>query len=150
MALAADQVLERIEVEALERNARLGILQVVGNQQLAVHQPHVRFHTREAMLQRIEQGTVMLIVVVRMRLGERLADDDGSRLGRLCLGRGGYCPGQGREESDGGEGSFHEHGLVLRYGDSPARHMGDLPGKRGREKTAGRRRTLEGVLVAGG
>ena len=142
VALAADQVLERIEVEALERHAGLGILQVVGNQQLAVHQPHVRFHAGEAMLQRIEQGTVMLIVVVRMRLGERLADDDGSRLGCLRRGRGCCCPGQGGKDGDGGKGAFHEHGVLLKGRGFSARHMGTCRAKGGVKRllVAGERR----------
>lgn len=119
--LAADQVLERIKVEAFERDAGLDVLQVMGHQQFAVHQPHVRFDAGEAVLERVEQGTPMLVVVVRMGLGEGLADDDGSRLGCLSLGRGCRCSRQGGEDS---EGALNEHGVLLRTAGMSARLFG--------------------------
>jgi len=85
------------------------------------------------MLQRIEQGAVMLIVVVRMRLGQRLADDDGSRLGCLCLGRAAAVPAREVRTATAARVRFTntEYSLnagILRPAD------GDVPGKRGREK----------------
>ena len=69
------------------------------------------------MLQRIEQRAVMLIVVCACAW-QRLADDDGSRLG--CLGLGGAAAVPVREASTATAARcFHEHGVFLSAGDSP-------------------------------
>ena len=113
VALLPHQVLQRVEVEALKRDPGFDVLEVVRHEQLAVHQPHVRFDTGEAVLQCIEQGAVMFIVIVRMRLRQRLTHDDGRRLGCRCLRGCHGWPRQGGEDGDGGKGAFHEQGVLL-------------------------------------
>ncbi|MHA7209950.1 hypothetical protein [Arthrobacter sp. MDT1-65] len=64
---AVHQLIERIEIEAFERDSSSDICEVVGYEKLAVDQPYVRFDTGEAVLEGIEQRAVVFVVVVGVR-----------------------------------------------------------------------------------
>jgi hypothetical protein len=62
---------QRLQVERAKRAGRVQVLRVVCDQQLAVDQEDVRLDAREPVGQRVEQGTVVLVVVVGVGLRER-------------------------------------------------------------------------------
>ncbi|MDQ3659770.1 MAG: hypothetical protein M3454_01650 [Actinomycetota bacterium] len=56
---------------AQPRSATLNIGVLVGDEQLALHEPDIRLDAREAVGQRFEQRSLVLEVVVCLRSGER-------------------------------------------------------------------------------
>jgi len=56
----------------LEGAVGLYLGSVMGDQELAVHEVDVSFHTAEAVIESIEERVGMLVIVVGMNIGERL------------------------------------------------------------------------------
>jgi hypothetical protein len=64
-------VAEGIEVELLEGAFGLGLVAVVGDEELSINEVDIGFHAAEAMVEGIEQGARVLIIVMGMGLGKR-------------------------------------------------------------------------------
>ena len=59
------------EIQLFQRALRLDLAAHVRDQQLAIDQINIGFDTTEAMIERVQQRTLVLIVVMRVNASER-------------------------------------------------------------------------------
>ena len=101
-AVRADPGRERVEVEGFEGAGGVEVLGVVRDQELAVDEVDVRLDAAEAVVQGVEEGTGVLVVVVGVGAPQRAGTVRvfaGQRLGR------GQCDRTGEGGAEGAEGS---------------------------------------------
>jgi hypothetical protein len=90
--VAPDSLAQRIEVKRFEGSSRSGFMQVMGNEQFAVHQVDIRLDTAKAMIKSIQQRAGMFIIIVRM----------GARQGHDRNGESGLFGARGDGEEEQG------------------------------------------------
>src|SRR5690606_8161277 len=76
-AVGVDAFEEGVEVERLERAFGGEVLLMVSDQEAAVLEPYVRLDGAEPMVERVEQGPWMLVIVVGVGVGEGLLGGGG-------------------------------------------------------------------------
>ena len=64
-------LVERFQVKRLEGALRPDLPTVMRNQQASIHQVNICFHTAKAVVQGVEQGPFVFVIIMGMRVGER-------------------------------------------------------------------------------